>query len=508
MIACLTARILVLLAMGWSACASLRAAPRQDQEVVLAIPGAAGTLSLGVFSEKGLLIRTLAEAEPVTAFRAGLNGLHISWDSKDNNGVACAPGRYFLRGWFVPDDVVVEGEDYHFNDWLPAEGPPEIESVIALVPGPDASSFIVGRSAGGGGLTVWEVGDDGVPSPGVPVHAKGEFLGADSGKLILRPGAGGGITLVSMPASGPSGGDTHILPDESIPAASVANNRLAALLDGKNVLRELLLVPEGSETDTATSPGQRLVALRDAAVFLSDGIHVWMSVSGTMTEIPLGDTPQIWSLSAGPSSTFWIAGRGEDQVAVVRQYDPKGELLRQLVLDVDVVRCRVDSDGEKLRIFLVEDLSEGQRVRILQPLAPVPSDRGGEAPWEVILDKTIRKMGKITFIDGKATAAPDAAPAAQKTSIALAPNELEARPSPLVLSPLIREGKLWMGSAEGLPLIEVASATVETPFAIAPAAAPGTVKVLLGLGASAAEFSISGLQTLSRLDGGEIFVAE
>jgi len=64
----------------------------------IALPEMEGPLTLGIFSQEGELVRLLYKDAPVDSVPAGLNGLLISWDGKDDSGVAVPPGIYHGRG--------------------------------------------------------------------------------------------------------------------------------------------------------------------------------------------------------------------------------------------------------------------------------------------------------------------------------------------------------------------------------------------------------------------------
>jgi hypothetical protein len=64
----------------------------------VALPEMEGPLTLGIFSEDGTLIRPLYRETPIDAIPAGLNGLLLSWDGKDDSGVEVPEGIYHARG--------------------------------------------------------------------------------------------------------------------------------------------------------------------------------------------------------------------------------------------------------------------------------------------------------------------------------------------------------------------------------------------------------------------------
>ena len=64
----------------------------------VALPEMEGPLTLGIFSPEGNLVRLLYRDAPIDSIPAGLNGLLISWDGKDDRGAEVPAGIYRARG--------------------------------------------------------------------------------------------------------------------------------------------------------------------------------------------------------------------------------------------------------------------------------------------------------------------------------------------------------------------------------------------------------------------------
>lgn len=83
-----------------------------------AVPDFESRISLGIFNDRGELIRSIAEAVPEADFLVGLNGLNAQWDWKDNQGSLVPEGEYFIRGFAVgnftqtpPESISVSWQD-------------------------------------------------------------------------------------------------------------------------------------------------------------------------------------------------------------------------------------------------------------------------------------------------------------------------------------------------------------------------------------------------------------
>lgn len=81
-------------------------------------PALAGDIVLGIFDSAGKVVRTLRFEPEAPELTIDTNGYIAQWDGRDETGAACPAGRYVARGYVVGDQVSVEGEAFHFNDWM------------------------------------------------------------------------------------------------------------------------------------------------------------------------------------------------------------------------------------------------------------------------------------------------------------------------------------------------------------------------------------------------------
>jgi len=71
---------------------------RSDQSFAVALPELEGPVTLGIFSEEDALVRLLYRDAPVESISAGLNGLIMTWDEKDDQGRPVPAGNYMAKG--------------------------------------------------------------------------------------------------------------------------------------------------------------------------------------------------------------------------------------------------------------------------------------------------------------------------------------------------------------------------------------------------------------------------
>jgi hypothetical protein len=109
-------------------CAALAA---EGVPITFLPPPLDGTLSVGIYTLDGKLVRTHSREALPDAFTIGLNGLITSWDGKDDAGVSLPAGKYFVRG-FAVGEIAVEGEAFHGNDWLDEDDVPRLRELRSV----------------------------------------------------------------------------------------------------------------------------------------------------------------------------------------------------------------------------------------------------------------------------------------------------------------------------------------------------------------------------------------
>src|SRR5262245_8695972 len=94
-------------------------------------PPIEGTISLGIYSSNGKLIRVLHRESDNDDFTIGTDALVTEWDGKSDAGMDLPAGKYHARGYMV-GGVSIEGVADFFNDWVTEENSPHIKHVDGL----------------------------------------------------------------------------------------------------------------------------------------------------------------------------------------------------------------------------------------------------------------------------------------------------------------------------------------------------------------------------------------
>ncbi len=86
--------------------------------LVFTPPDLEGLIVLGIFNEAGKLVRTLEFQPGAPELIVDTNGYIVKWDGLDEAGRPCGAGRYSAHGYVVGESVKIDGEAFHFNDWM------------------------------------------------------------------------------------------------------------------------------------------------------------------------------------------------------------------------------------------------------------------------------------------------------------------------------------------------------------------------------------------------------
>jgi hypothetical protein len=134
-----------------------------------------GTISLGVYDEKGKLVRVLFREADINEFDIGSDSLSTTWDGKDDAGENAPPGKYTAHG-FVVGDLKIEGVGFFFNDWISSAEGPRFSRIRALAMQDENLLLAVDLVPPGSGHVLYDVGDkslklkdadsEATPSPG------------------------------------------------------------------------------------------------------------------------------------------------------------------------------------------------------------------------------------------------------------------------------------------------------------------------------------------------------
>ena len=118
----------------------------------VALPEMDGPVTLGIFSPDGKLTRLLYRDTATDSIPAGLNGLLVTWDGKDDSGLPVPPGKYHARG-LVHGKLMASALPYSSSkpDWhdsrLQGTNDPSLASLLPFMLTPFSTNQITVTAA-------------------------------------------------------------------------------------------------------------------------------------------------------------------------------------------------------------------------------------------------------------------------------------------------------------------------------------------------------------------------
>lgn len=477
------------------ALSSIQAAPPDTQEVAFAVPGQ-GLITLGVFNKAGKLVRTLHAMDDEEAFRIGLNGYITQWDGCDDAGQKVPVGKYFLRGYLI-GDVAVEGEAFHFNDWVSsAESPmPRRIEDFAMLPGGDL--VLTGCTVAGQGFCarysnekgfLWsrEIESVGASRILLAVTSRAAVTHSTQGWLAFSLDDGSDISLAGFPV-------------DSRPTALAADNERVSFSEG-DVIKTVAL--DGATSQSPTPARFENLAAAENAVAGSASGAVWLSTSGEpFAKIPLPASAA--SLAFGEGKTLWFAGASMDPDAspVVAQATFEGGILRALVPNPGDPRPVLVRASRTSDVFSVLEESPGlQRLRVLS--------RNPEGGWSIEWERSIQDASVFGFVDGQVSANSTAVPQPPSLRFRLDENPLTGKHDEVTLQAAFGRDGVQLTTSDGLSLVTVSHSPDIQRVVIQRGPAPDSLRLLQGNGVVVEEYLIQGLRHISPLTAGEVMISK
>ncbi len=427
---------------------------RPGVQITFIPPPLTGTLSLGIYSKAGKLVRTLHREARTKEFVVGLNGLITWWDGKDDAGAVAPKGNYSARG-FAVGAVEFQGEAFHFNDWIDDEKSPRLRRITDL------------RAEGGGLRLIGALRDGRCVT--FAVDAAGKMDDVQPFGKVAHFAHGMNTPLEQMSA------DSRWRPIREA-AEEIAGKSVVAL--------------DGEET---------ILALLDE--------HLLLRENGEWRWLDLETLKKPVHACLGREKTLWAIDQAESGVEV-RQYSFAGEFMRRLAIaPEDPAPARIAAALANDAIALLEEAPGVQRVRMLSLDATeaAPEDGAVSSTWKVTFSKTIRVGDDLGAIQADLkTEAGEAFAAVEKINVRLLPNQLVRNAITNVDVGVAVDAKgSFLRTADGLPLRRI----TETPglkwVSMTKETAGKGVTIFQSDGAVVEEFKARKLANMMAFDAGD-----
>ena len=463
-------------------------------EIRFVPPSAEGTISLGIYDSSGRLVRVLCDEWPIGNFNAGLNGLSTEWDGKDASGQPVVAGTYTAKG-FHTGGVTVDGEAFHFNDWITTDDAPRIISVDSLGILAGGDLLLAARLVGNKGA--WLRYSPQNANPWVILSTESLAESSPRTKLAV------------------AGGRAFFLQDKKLRVVDLTTGKeveppdlVADPLDlGGREDRLAILASDGIKIYDATNfaerssfplPAVKAVAVapfgtEDLVIAGEDGSLWHGAPEWKRLETPPTSKPR--ALATGRGETFWVLEQSDAGASAVVQYSPSEGRLAEWVAPATgqpvALAGSVDADYFAV-IFSGADTERTVAIR-----------RNATNSWELLADKTITASGGFGLADGKPS--PAAGDLPSEITVALPENPLDSSaPRSLLLRASALGGGTGLITADGLPLVRVSDDEGFGRLAVVAGQTPGTAQFYQGDGACVEQYGITNLGEITAINAGTV----
>jgi len=446
-------------------------------------PPVQGVISLGVYDEKGKLVKVLKKAADISSFKSSLNGLYVDWNWTDAEGKPVPGDRYFARGVLV-GDIGVKGIGFSLNDWADQTKESRIQKInaaallnnsrVAVLADQSRLLVVDPKLNESKAATVgWPV--EGIKSSGT------ELLLFDHSQVAMSDPTNGNQTFQKAFAD--------------IRDADAFGDQIAVLgdttitLQTKDATREIT-APAADISQIALSTSSFVVANRNG--------KVWRYQNDQFTPVDVGETGELLDIRAGANDAVWLLVR-TGTTTLLKEIELSGKEIREIELPEElrnVSRLSVSRSEEAL--LLISPTDKTQRVTGLR----FQTANSGKSVWEKWLDRALVtfqffdvKDGKVVPADQKTDSPPIAVKPAQN------PLQRNGREPKFQLVVSADESGAWISSIDGLPLLQVSKTQNIKELHWLPDGPTG-MRVYVSDGSVVEEYQIAHLNRLYRFDAG------
>ena len=462
-------------------------------EIRFVPPSAEGTISLGIHDSSGKLVRVLCDEWPISNFSAGLNGLSTEWDGKDTAGQTVPSGTYTAKGFHM-GGVDVEGEAFHFNDWITTEDAPRVVAVASLGILAGGDLLLAARLAGDKGALLryspqnanpWTV----LSSEPLPVSPQKVKLAAAGGRVfVLQDKKVRALDLAT--------GKEVALPELAVDVTDLGGreDRLAVLLPDAVKMFDATNLTERSAWPAPPVTPVAVASLgNDDVVVAGEDGSLWHGAPD-WKRLETPPSSKARALAAGRGTTFWVLEQSAESSVVV-QYSPDEGRLSEWVSgtagDPVALAASVETD------YFAAAFAGTNTERT------VAIRRNAANGWELLADKTITASEAFGFTDGKLSPSSGALPA--EITVALRENSLDpSAPRSLGLRATAIGDGTGLVTADGLPLVRVSEEAGFGRLAVVAGQAQNTAHFYQGDGACVEQYGIGNLGDITAINAGTI----
>jgi hypothetical protein len=447
-------------------------------------PPVEGVISLGVYDDKGKLVRVLKKGATIDSFKSGLNGLFIDWDKNDRQGNPVPSGKYFARGVLV-GDVKIAGVAFHLNDWVGDQNTPRPRKILSVALLPDSSVAVLCETLQQNCVLVENRAHK---TKSIPLPFQAQSMKTTGTNLLVYDNTQ--LTLIA-PDTGPQAPPQKF---SGIRDADAYGDRIL-VLDGNQIRLQvggnLQEVPPPADNlfRCAVLGSSILIATKDCKVYRLEG--------NQFTPVDSGESGELLDASAGTGDTAWLLVK-TGSTSLLKQIDLNGQNVREIELPQELKSVtRISASRDQDALLLIAETGDTQRTIGVRFQAASP----GKSVWEKWLDRGLTVFRYFDLKDGKVVPA-DSRTDSPPAFVRPANNPMEnTRQANFQLVVSAEDDGEWATNVDGLPLFQVCKTRNFKQARWISDGANG-LRVYVSDGTVVEEYHLSSLENLFRFDAG------
>ena len=455
----------------------------ESDQLMFIPPPVHGVISLGVYDDKGKIVKVLKKAADISSFKSSLNGLYIDWDWTDSQGQPLSGNRFFARGVLV-GDVDVKGVGFFLNDWADQTKESRIQKV-------DGAALLN--------------------------NSRVALLADQSRLLVVDPKLNESkATIIGWPAQGMKSSGTALLVFDHTQAAIIdpesgnqTFQKTFTEIKDADAMGDQIVVLAGNTITAQTKDGTRdipapgedlthVALLKSSFVVANKSAKAWRFENDQFTPVDVGESRELLDMGAGANDAVWLLVR-TNTTTLLKEIDLSGKEIREIELPEELRNAdRLSVSRSEDALLLTSMTDKVQKVTGLR----FQTANGEKSIWEKWLDRSLTPFQFFDLKDGKVVPAEtkaDSMPIVVKP----AKNPLQRNaPKPkfqLIVS--ADEGGAWVSSIDGLPLIQVSKTQNIKELRWLPDGPTG-MRVYVSDGSVVEEYHVAHLGRLYRFDAG------
>jgi len=454
-------------------------------QLMVVPPPIESIISLGIYDNKGKLVRVLKKGADINSFKSGLNGLFVGWDHNDAQGKPMPPGKYYARGVAV-GAVKIESVAFHLNDWVDRAGQTRVSRIYSIALLNDLHLAIIADTP-----TRQLLLFDPTITIAKPISLNFNAQSIKSISSILVVFDKGQIAFIDS-ATGHQVGQKTSSDIRDVDGLGDRN----IILTGTQISDQIGTAPI-QEVKLPEENLSHCALLNSTIVMASKTAKVWKLDQQNFVPIDIGETDELLDMGAGTGDTVWLLVK-TGNTTLIKHVDLSGKSLCEIELPADLQSAsRLTASREQDTLILVSNDSPTQRTVGLR----FQTADQGKSVWEKWFDRSITHFQYFDIKEEHVIPSPtrtDSSPVFVKPVNNPMGN---VRQPNFQLTAYSDDSGAWIANADGLPLFQVCKTKGIKQIHFQSDNANG-MRVYISDGCVVEEYHLTGLDNLFRFDAG------